>query len=235
MTIYILTLKICLLSSKSTTDDYDTPWEWKQKIQMQQGRMKIPKPAGPQNQRPKSNLPSSEQDKASLGKPLGKPVGHADDYDEPWERKQSYLLKTQTPTPNMKSRSPVPLPRQVHPPNNDGQLYEQPWDAMNQSNDQQPQAEGVYEMPWDATGGAAADGNRRFSQPTRPTSSSCSTNRKFSQPTVIPPGFTDDYDTPWEYKNKQQFGNIGPPKPSRLNEIANLHDINPDLPLDQQR
>ena len=205
--------------SKNSSDDYDTPWEWKQK--MQQSRMKVPKPTA-QTQRPKS---SHEQDRQPSTKPT-------DDYDEPWEKKQSYLLKTQVPKP----RSPVPLPRQTHPQSNDSQLYEQPWDAMNQPNGQQPQAEGVYETPWEATGGGAANGRaspRRFSQPASSTGSPASTNRKFSQP-VIPSAPSDDYDTPWEYKNKQ-FGVMGPPKPIRLHEIANSQPVDPNLPLNQQR
>ena len=94
----------------------------------------------------------------------------------------------------------------------------------------------MYETPWEATGGGAANGRaspRRFSQPASSIGSPASTNRKFSQP-VIPSAPSDDYDTPWEYKNKQ-FGVMGPPKPIRLHEIANSQPVDPNLPLNQQR
>lgn len=216
--------------SKAISDDYDMPWEWKQKLQGQQGKMKVPKPT-PQTQRPKSNVPINEQANSCASKPpTSKPPGTADDYDEPWENKQSYLRKTNVPAPSAKSRSPVPLPRQSHPQNNDSQLYEKPWDTMNQSNDQQPQEEYLYAKPWDETG---SDGNvspRRYSQPSATSGRPGNNGRKLSQP-VIPTAATDDYDTPWEYKNKP-FGTVGPPKPMRIDEIAN---IDPDLPLSQQR
>ena len=189
------------------------PWEWKQK--MQQSKMRIPPP-------------------------VTKPAGTSGDYDEPWEKKQSYLLKTQVPTPSSKPRSPVPLPRQNPPPNNDGQLYELPWDAMNQPNSQKPQPDVVYETPWDATGGGVANGGRasprRFSQPVMPIDSSTGKNRKLSQP-VVPsaPPSNDDYDMPWEYKNKKQFGMMAPQKPARHHEIADSQEIDPDVPLDRQR
>lgn len=198
------------------------------------GKMKVPKP---QMQRPKS---TPDQDKpASSGKPSSAP---SDDYDEPWEKKQSYFLKTQVPTPSGKSRSPVPLPRsQVQPSNPNGQLYETPWDAMTGSNEQPVQPDVVYETPWDATmGGNASNGQqnracaspRRWSQPAGSTSTPGNTNRKFSQQIVS----TDDYDTPWEYKNKQFYSAMsGSPKPVRLHEIANAQEVNPDIPLDQQR
>ncbi len=216
--------------SKSASDDYDMPWEWKQKIQQQ--RMKIPKPTA-QSQRPKSNVAVNEQETA----PPSKLTGASDDYDEPWEKRQSYLLKTQAPTPSMKSRSPVPLPRQPHPSNNGVQLYEEPCDVMNQPNGQPPQAEGVYETPWDATGAGAANtrGNvssRRFSQPSKQSSSPANL-RKFSQPTVSAP--SDNYDMPWEYKNKHSMMAMGPAKPIRLHEIAGAEEVDPNIPLDQQR
>ena len=181
-----------------------------------------------------------QQNKMRAPPPSAKPPGASDDYDEPWEKKQSYFLKTQVPTPSGKSRSPVPLPRNNQPPNNNGQLYEQPWDARNQSNSQKPQADAVYETPWDASGGAVANGGRtsprRFSQPAMSNDSSTNTNRKLSQPVMpaIPPS-NDDYDMPWEYKNKQQFGMMTPQKPARLHEIANAQEVNPDLPLVEQR
>ena len=191
------------------------PWEWKQKMlnMQQQSKMQIPKPS--------TTAP--------------KPAGPSGDYDEPWEKKQGYLFKTSVPNPSGKSRSPVPLPRNSHPPSNE-QIYEQPYDGNNQSNTLPPPADEVYEAAWEVTSGGAANGRaspRRFSQPIAPPSNGpASANRKFSQPAVRPAP-SDDYDMPWEYKNRPF--SVGPAKPVRLHELANAQEINPDLPLDQQR
>ena len=190
-------------------------------------KIKGPRPA-PQAQR----LADSNQ-------PPGKPSAGNDDYDEPWEKKQSYLLKTQVPSASGKPRSPVPLPRsQAQPAKNDNNLYELPWDAMgNKSNGQQEQVEVAYITPWDATmdeDSTSGQQPRRFSQPASAPRVPVTASRKFSQP--VASLSADDYDTPWEYKNKQQFGMMGPPKPGQLHEIADdTPEINPAISLDQQR
>jgi hypothetical protein len=196
------------------SDDYDMPWEWQQRMQMQQSKMRVPKPTA-QTHPPKPNPTANTPD----AQPSSKPT---DDYDEPWEKKQGYLFKTQVPNPSGRNRSPVPLPRQNPPPANDNQIYEQPWEAAGQPNAQQPRAEAAFANPHE----------RRFSQPAVPSNNGpVNAGRKFSQP--VPSAPSDDYDMPWEYKNRQQF--MGPPKPVRLHEIANSQEIDPNKPLDQQR
>lgn len=200
------------------------PWEWKKQAQM--GKMKLPKPKPlvSQNQRPKP----------------GSAAG--DDYDEPWEKKQGYMLQNTAPGSG-KPRSPVPLPRtsSTGAKNPEGQFHHRLREHKHpngQSDATNQEPGGVYETPWEENRYSnELNGSHRLKEKSsRPTSQPNMHSayppqgRKSSQPTL--PGLTD-YDTPWEYKS--QFAPIGPPKPSRLNRLSDTFEVNPDIPLDNQR
>ena len=126
--------KLLILHSTVSGNDYDTPWDWVQK-----------------NTVVKSSVPS-QQSNANVSNQTNK--GDTDDYDEPWEKKQSYLFKTQVPGPGGKPRSPVPLPRQSHA--SGSRIFESSRDASKVAGPP-VQVDRVYDAPWDGTIGKTSN------------------------------------------------------------------------------
>ena len=191
------------------------PWEWKKAQNM--NKFKPP--------RPKSSTTSPNQPP----KPGSAP---GDDYDEPWENKQGYLLQNQLGGPGAgKSRSPAPLPRSLvaaSTGSQEAQLYERPWDPAQANNSNNPveqvPSSAYYETPWENVPGNQVN----VSNTTKDSSPG-----RVSQPCMPPAADSTNYDTPWEYKTAKQFVATTVPKPPRLSDDAT--EVNPDLPLDAQR